>query len=429
MRLLIYYYIYISISSDILNYSLKFKHITQSTAESEYNNLLSNMKQNTYSWITPSWFTDAANIDSQTGASFVFNLNLGESFKTQLLVQPATQKVYSRYLSSGKFTDFAAYDARSLKYVQVSQSSATSKYNNLAENLPNNSYVWVSPSWFTDVPNLYSWSVWVITIGTNSFKEQFAFVPNYRVTYMRQYKSGGYTKWVANKYTLNIGSYYAFGDSTTRGQIGKNWQSGVEYSDKGYPNCISKLLDLNLVNKAVGGQGLLKDWDTINTSIDDLSMSDAKLITIGWAYNDSYGSYIMGTYTDTTTDTVIGRYYTIMKKLQTKCPTAQLVLITGFGFAGGSYENHIKATFNSQFTYQYSFSDGKHTVKELYDELEKMANLHGWPCINQSKGCCFNEFNASTLIGDNIHPTDEGYGVYGNSIANRVISYYVNIQV
>ena len=58
-----------------------------------------------------------------------------------------------------------------------------------------------------------------------------------------------------------------------------------------------------------------------------------------------------------------------------------------------------------------------------------MANLHGWPCINQSKGCCFNKFNASTLIGDNIHPTDEGYGVYGNSIANRVIKYYANIQV
>ena len=62
-------------------------------------------------------------------------------------------------------------------------------------------------------------------------------------------------------------------------------------------------------------------------------------------------------------------------------------------------------------------------------ELEKMANIHGWPCVNQAKGCCFNEFNAPYVFGDQAHPTDEGYALYGNSLANRIAAFYANRDI
>ena len=219
--------------------------------------------------------------------------------------------------------------------------------------------------------------------------------------------------------------YYAFGDSTTKGQIGGGSGGTSEYN---YPNCAGKVLHMNVINKGVGGQGLLKDWDFIHSEyINGLDMSDAKLITIGWAYNDTYTNINFGNYTDVTDTTFIGKYYTILKEFQEKCPNAQIILITGYGAPGGKVNPLIKATCLNQFTQNYGFLDGSHTVKEMYDTLEQMANLHGWPCINQSKGCAINKFNCSELIGDQIHPTNEGYLRYGNYLAARIASFYSNI--
>jgi len=213
------------------------------------------------------------------------------------------------------------------------------------------------------------------------------------------------------------GRLYAFGDSTTYGQIGG---SGGQ-SANAWPQIIGKALNMNVTNKGVGGQGLCKDWSTIQTNyITNLNMSDATLIAVAWAYNDSttWASMNRGSYTSTDDTTVMGKYYTIMKQFQQKCPNAQVVLVTGFGHPND---------FTEQFTNLYTFSDQTCTVKEFYDELEKMANLHGWPCINQAKGTFVNEFNTN-LIGDNIHPTNDGYLKYGNFLAGRFKAIWANID-
>ena len=125
--------------------------------------------------------------------------------------------------------------------------------------------------------------------------------------------------------------------------------------------------------------------------------------------------------------TVIGYYFTIMKFLQTKCPSASIVLVTGYGHADGDKATQKIATFKDQFTAVRVFGSGpSHTYKEMFDELEKMANLHGWGCVNQAKGCAFNEFNAPYLFGDFGHPTDEGYAKYGNNLAPRIAAFYGN---
>ena len=214
----------------------------------------------------------------------------------------------------------------------------------------------------------------------------------------------------------NSAKYFAFGDSTTYGQI----TTVGGQSPYNYPACVGRMLNMTVFNKGIGGQGLLKDWDTIQQDyITDLDMIGAKLITVGWAYNDSseYANLDFGTYTDINETTVIGKYFTIMKQFQQKCPDAQIVLITGYG----------STSVGNQFTAKYTFQDGQHTVKEFYDELEKMCHLHGWCCINQSKGTWVNEFNWTEMIGDNIHPKREKYLKYGNYIAGRISAIYSNV--
>ena len=63
----------------------------------------------------------------------------------------------------------------------------------------------------------------------------------------------------------------------------------------------------------------------------------------------------------------------------------------------------------------------------MYDTQEEMANLNVWSCINQAKGCVFNEFNAATVIGDQIHPTDYGYLLYGNYLSAKIAGCYSNL--
>ena len=221
--------------------------------------------------------------------------------------------------------------------------------------------------------------------------------------------------------------YYAFGDSITYGQIG----GGSGQSRYNYPACVGKLLHMLVSNQAVGGQGIIKDWSTIQRDfVTNLDMTGAELITVAWAYNDAeyYGEMRFGSFTDTGDTTFVGKYYTVMKQFQQKCPLARIILITGFGYSDGQVGPPIvKPTLRYQFTHKYSFFDGEITVKQMYDTLEDMCHLHGWNCINQAKGTVFNEFNAGDLIGDQIHQNDLGYQKYGNYLVARIASLYSNI--
>ena len=247
------------------------------------------------------------------------------------------------------------------------------------------------------------------------------------ISYTRWYFNS-WSDWEADGFHDARKVYYAFGDSTTYGQVG-----GVGgQSNYNYPKVAGRLLKMKTKNMAVGGQGLIKDWSAIHTNyINNLDMSDAKLITIGWAYNDSgyYSGIPFGNYTDTSSSSFIGKYFTIMKEFQQKCPKAKIILITGYGTPDGQVGPPVvKPTLETQFTYEYTFSDGKHTTKEMYDTLEKMCHLHGWSCINQSKGTVFNQWNANELIGDQIHPNNDGYLLYGNYLGGQIASMYGNIS-
>lgn len=324
-----------------------------------------------------------------------------------------------------------------LAYCQVTESTAASLYSNLASNLPSNGMFYINTAWFNDMASSLGNKVGhLFTFAPKMFSSalvlQIFYPADQGNVSCRTRTSDAWTNWrsVASSegdYHDTEASYYAFGDSTTYGQIG----GASGRSQYNYPNCVGQMLNMVVHNHAVTNQGLIKDWSTIHTDfITNLDMTGAKLITVGWAYNDIpyYSNMNFGAYTDTGSTTFIGKYFTIMKEFQQKCPDAQVVLVTGYGYSNGTLNPLVKPTLTDQFTHKYTFSDGQKSVKEVYDTLEAMCHLHGWNCINQAKGTVFNEWNASLLIGDQIHPTDDGYSRYGNNIAARIAAIYGNIK-
>lgn len=257
---------------------------------------------------------------------------------------------------------------------------------------------------------------------------------------MRTYSSGSWGTW--NYVRLSTAkadcTYYAFGDSTT-------WGYSADYghiqSEFNYPAMVGRLTGIEVHNVAVPGQGLIANWNTETTvpavipAIDEMiengDFASTRLVTVGWAYNDAsmFSSIDFGDphadipTSDTGITTWLGYYGRILAKLQTACPQAAVILVTGYGQPSQALPNIL----DNQFTYQRTFRDGVKTIREMYDALEEMANFHGFYCINQAHGTVINRWNGSTIIGDNIHPTYYGYRIYGNFLGSMIASIYGNM--
>ena len=271
-------------------------------------------------------------------------------------------------------------------------------------------------------------SGWLFTLvfQSNVFT-QIAMSLNGQEIYIRYYLIDHWVNWFSQSRHNAQNHYYAFGDSIVWGQTTDGAQSPYNY-----PAQVGLALQMRTHNYAERGQGLLKDWTAIHTNyINGLDMSNAKLITIGWAYNDQqlYSSIPFGNANSTDSTTLIGHYYTIMKEFQQKCPLAKIVLITGYGYPNGTINPVTKPTLTDQFTHEYTFSDGNKSVATMYDTLEEMCNKNGWSCINQHKGTTLNQFNANTVFLDQIHLVNDGYYLYGQYISGQMTSMYGNTSI
>ena len=412
-------------AAQINDKSPHFIVVTEDSAESVYSKLAANLPGNTFCYVSASWFTDLP-----AGTYWLFThaaKNAYTDLAAQYTYEAGTGRMYtrSRSYSSGSWS----WGAWVLKDDPANTIlwKGTLANNTDLNNVDGLSLYGISDAYsYTNKPTLLS-SGYLFTVDFGAgFITQFASDLDGSNVYTRRKRSGVWSDWFCGVHDTTA-KYFAFGDSTTYGQI----PGTANQSKYNYPACVGKLLHMQTINKGVPGQGLLTDWDDIQTDfIDALDMTGAKLVTLAWAYNDGsqYASINFGAYTDTGSNTFIGKYFTIMKQFQQKCPYAKIVLITGFGYPDGQVgPPAVKPTFAEQFTHIYTFADGTKTIKQMYDTLEAMCNLHGWSCINQATGTVFNAWNVDEMIGDQIHPTEAGYLTYGNFLAGRITSVYGNI--
>lgn len=388
------------------------------------NTNLNNVVSNQYGGLSSEHtYTNApAGLTSGLFISYLYNETRTDI--SQQIVLGFTGTIFRRYQLLGTWSDWVKYtDDSRFHYINDRLADGTD-FNDVTTN-----GLWglQSNRTYANAPFTGD-SGWLeSTIFQSGIYWQHAYTFNGASHYYRfKILDNAWTSWYTGRGRDASSVYFAFGDSVVYGQRGTGGRTGYTY-----PAVAGRLLDMTVNNQAVPGQGLIANWSTILNTIAGLDMSAAKLVTVGWAYNDSgyYSSMPLGSYTDTGTTSVIGRYYNIMKTLQEKCPTAKVMLVTGYGYPDGSVNPVVVPTLTQQFTHTYSFTDGAKTIKQMYDALEDMCHLHGWDCINQAKGTVFNQFNASSVIGDQIHPTEAGYILYGNSIGAKIAACYGNVKI
>lgn len=399
--------------------------INQANATNIFGGVAGNLPANTTVFVNTSWFSDSPS-DLVNKEVYITTHAVKEPHSNvaamQMLVHPQTSYIYTREQNSSGV--WQSWHTTSSMYNIVDKGSLTAIYGATVDVDTVQTigvYYVASPNTVVNLPSANMGELEVNRGSTGVWMQKFTDYRTGRV-YVRWYHNT-WTDWIADTPHASAGGkYYAYGDSLVQGQIAVTGDT----SPNNYPQAVGRLTGVEVVNNAVRNQGLIKDNAAILTAINSADLSDAGLITVGWAYNDSayYASTPFGSAASIDNTSYIGHYFTVMKTLQEKAPQANIILVTGYG-----YETPVnnQATLADQFTHSFTFNDGSHTVKEMYDTLEAMCYKNGWLCVNQAKGCSLNKFNAATMIGDQIHPTAEGYVTYSNSIAARIAALYGNI--
>lgn len=223
------------------------------------------------------------------------------------------------------------------------------------------------------------------------------------------YYNGTDFVWISptNWQLLKIGM---LGDSVTEGRIGG--QSGI--TDKGIPYWVGYEIGLPVVNLGVGNMGWASHQYLETNAyeyLQTLNLSSYKVLTFQYGLND--GDIPLGTYTDTTTDTIMGSVYKCLEYVYSQNPTVQVIMI-----------NPTVGSKPASFPYfnpngHHSASDGW-TFTQYFEQMRLFCDKYAIPLIDGWKG--LNAWNRATLIGDNVHPTVAGYEVVGRYIAGQIKS-------
>lgn len=206
--------------------------------------------------------------------------------------------------------------------------------------------------------------------------------------------------------TLRIGM---LGDSVTKGRVGGT----SDTTTKGIPYWVGYETGLPVDNLGVGSQGWIsKQYLNQNAEeyIQTLDLSGYDVLTFMYGAND--GDIPLGTYEDTTQQTIMGAVFRCIDYAYTQNPNLRIIMINP---PLGTSENFPHFNPNAQ----HSASD-HWRFTDYYAQMRLFCDKYAIPLIEGWKS--LNAWNRATYIGDNIHPTVAGYKVIGQYIAGQIKS-------
>lgn len=206
--------------------------------------------------------------------------------------------------------------------------------------------------------------------------------------------------------------------------IGKKWCS---YGDsiteqQRWQNYLVAKYGLVLSNKGLGGSCVTGNTASSVTPMTDSGRintidTDTNIITVMGGTNDfdyctSIGS-IEALQTSYDESTFIGSVASIVKKLQTRCPNATIILMSNPNTRGTTGQ-----TSDTQPVSAYGYTP--------YDFAKAMKDAAEWlsvPFIDVWS-CGINQLNRTAYVDDTVHPNTAG----GKKIADKVMEYFNNKQ-
>lgn len=224
-------------------------------------------------------------------------------------------------------------------------------------------------------------------------------------------------------------NWFAMGDSITYGGydnadgngyrppvVGKRW---VDY--------VAKYNGYNLTNYGVSGSGFLTG-KTLRTIVNEIVAKDdtenfksANLVTIMLGINDWKNYDIvnqMGTMEDDvqTGGTIISECRYCLETIIAQNPLCKIFLITPLNAKLGG-----RGTEETNWGYGFA---GSGTVggslKQFGDGLKEVCEYYGIQVIDMTNSSVVNRKSITTVLGDGLHPTLDGYKAIGLELARKI---------
>ena len=181
-------------------------------------------------------------------------------------------------------------------------------------------------------------------------------------------------------------NYIALGDSRTKGK------------EKNYPEIIHDNLGYNVTNLGVSGSTIMpkEGYDSMVNIVNTNNFNNADVVSIMYGRNDYKVLNPLGTYLDTSNETVMGCLYTSIVKILNDNNKCNIIVFSPFNdFSYGNAPNYAKDVENS----------AGYTLQDLCEELKKFCNYYQLKYVD-----LINIF-PSTInlenIPDGVHLTDD----------------------
>ena len=303
---------------------------------------------------------------------------------------------------------------------------ATTPTSLFASRTPYHYTAYASPSWVTEIINNIAQAFSVINFGSlsatnaaaigveKSTLKSFVYSPN------TNSGDSAYANGVEKSATIKLTSFnkklYMFGDSITWGSNGDDTGQRVSYT---FAATIQRNLGISCVNWGKSSQGYLHvsdgDGRTALQEIGAHSIGDGDYYTLAWGVNDwsliqtggTLDTTKLGTYTDTTGDSLMAQVYQCVNKLYTDKPKCQVILIK-------PWNGRNIGTFP-----KYKF--GNTTYAALIEEIKKFAEYYDVAFIGDDCPLAGWGIKSGSLMGaDGVHPSVTGYKFIGNWLSGQL---------
>ena len=190
---------------------------------------------------------------------------------------------------------------------------------------------------------------------------------------------------------------------------------------EGWVSCLAKSLGYDLTLMGCRGMGYtnsITGWDPDYNSSDHRISLDTllsrievmeehfNLITLAFGINDYATS-------SATLETILTGLGDAVERLMRKYPAARLVVITPFN-------SSRKGDATSNFA--YNTAHGGKTLKEVAEAIQDYCKEQGIECIYATNGFLLNNFNITTLLPDNTHPSQEGHRLIAKNMARFLLN-------
>ena len=204
-------------------------------------------------------------------------------------------------------------------------------------------------------------------------------------------------------------------ESAYYGLLGVAFGTSLTYRSQttgGYLSRFEELSGMIIDNQGIGSSGFMAGTTITSQIMNYSNFTNKRVALLEGSVNDWYTQQPLGTYTDTTTDTVCGCLRSCLEYIFTSNPKIQIFMLLDHYGNGITAHNAVR---NNLTQYQY------------YEELAKVCENMGVPVLKvyaDSNMCT----QTSYMLIDNIHLNSTGVEHVGNLVWNFVKSFTPKVQ-